>query len=91
MRVMGQGEENEERRGDSHGAGRGEGIFMGRGELIRHLPTTQLLRTLKVPGKQLYACSWEGSNLRISLAIDSFIYFANLRPDYKVYYAVLFK
>ena len=44
----------------------------------------QHLRTLKVPGKQIYACSWEGGSLRISLAIDSFIYFANIRLDYKV-------
>ena len=43
----------------------------------------QHLRTLKVPGKQLTACSWEGGSLRIALAVDSFIYFANIRPDYK--------
>ena len=42
------------------------------------------LRTLKVPGKQISACSWEGGSLRIALAVDSFIYFANIRPDYKV-------
>ena len=42
------------------------------------------LRTLKVPGKQIYACSWERGSLRISLAIDSFIYFANIRLDYMV-------
>ena len=41
------------------------------------------MRTLKVPGKQLTACSWEGGSLRIALAVDSFIYFANIRPDYK--------
>lgn len=44
----------------------------------------QHLRTLKVPGKQMYSCSWEGGSLRIALAVDSFIYFANIRPDYKV-------
>ena len=44
----------------------------------------QHLRTLKVPGKSMYSCSWEGGSLRISLAVDSFIYFANIRPDYKV-------
>lgn len=27
---------------------------------------------------------WEGGGLRIGLAVDSFIYFANIRPDYKV-------
>ncbi|WAR17526.1 WDR35-like protein [Mya arenaria] len=41
------------------------------------------LRTLKVPGKQMYSCSWEGGSLRVALAVDSFIYFANIRPDYK--------
>jgi WD repeat-containing protein 35 len=45
--------------------------------------SSQHLRTLKVPGKNLTACSWEGGSLRIALAIDSFIYFANIRPDYK--------
>ena len=43
----------------------------------------QHLRTLKVPGKQLTSVSWEGGGLRIALAVDSFIYFANIRPDYK--------
>lgn len=42
------------------------------------------LRTLKVPGKQMSALSWEGSGLKIALAVDSYIYFANIRPDYKV-------
>lgn len=44
----------------------------------------QHLRTLKVPGKQVSALSWEGGGLKIGLAVDSFIYFANIRPDYKV-------
>jgi len=44
----------------------------------------QHLRTLKVPGKNIASCSWEGGSLRIALAVDSFIYFANIRPDYKV-------
>lgn len=42
------------------------------------------LRTLKVPGKQISALSWEGGGLKIALAVDSYIYFANIRPDYKV-------
>eukprot|EP00906_Rhabdomonas_costata_P037007 RCo051982 len=46
-------------------------------------PTGQHLRTLKVPGTGIAALSWEGSGLRIALAVDSFIYFANVRPDYK--------
>lgn len=26
---------------------------------------------------------WEGGSLRVALAVDSFVYFANIRPDYK--------
>ena len=26
--------------------------------------------------------SWEGSGLRIALAVEAYIYFANIRPDY---------
>ena len=49
-----------------------------------YTPFGEHLRTLKVPGKQMHSCSWEGGSLRLSLAVDSFIYFANVRPDYKV-------
>lgn len=28
--------------------------------------------------------AWEGAGLRIALAVDSYLYFANIRPDYKV-------
>jgi hypothetical protein len=41
------------------------------------------LRTLRVPGTGINALSWEGGGLRIALAVDSYIYFANIRPDYK--------
>lgn len=44
------------------------------------------LRTLRIPGTSCGGISWEGTGLRISLAIDSFIYFANVRPDYKFAY-----
>ncbi|KAA0197686.1 hypothetical protein HAZT_HAZT001209 [Hyalella azteca] len=37
----------------------------------------------EVPGQELTGCSWEGSSLRIALAVDAFIYFANIRPDYR--------
>ena len=43
----------------------------------------QHLRTLKVPGSGISSISWEGNGLRLALAVDSFIYFANVRPDYK--------
>ncbi|XP_075454543.1 WD repeat-containing protein 35 isoform X2 [Ascaphus truei] len=48
-----------------------------------YTPFGEHLRTLKVPGKQMAAVSWEGGGLRIGLAVDSFIYFANIRPVYK--------
>ncbi|XP_066495950.1 WD repeat-containing protein 35 [Tiliqua scincoides] len=48
-----------------------------------YTPFGEHLRTLKVPGKQVSALSWEGGGLKIGLAVDSFIYFANIRPDYK--------
>ncbi|XP_060515869.1 WD repeat-containing protein 35 isoform X2 [Cylas formicarius] len=41
------------------------------------------LRTLKVPGSSISCCVWEGGSLRVALAVDSFVYFANIRPDYK--------
>lgn len=40
-------------------------------------------RTLKVPGTSIKSLSWEGGGLRLALAVDHFIYFANVRPDYK--------
>ncbi|GAB6028434.1 WD repeat-containing protein 35 [Chamberlinius hualienensis] len=46
-------------------------------------PYGEHLQTLKLPGKEIVGCSWEGGGLRIALAIDSFIYFANIRPNYK--------
>jgi hypothetical protein len=49
----------------------------------------QHLRTLKVPGKQMTAVAWEGGGLRIGLAVDSYIYFANIRPDYKVHINIM--
>ncbi|EGF80857.1 hypothetical protein BATDEDRAFT_10893, partial [Batrachochytrium dendrobatidis JAM81] len=46
-------------------------------------PMGQFLRSLKVPGTCITSISWEYDGLRIALAVDSFIYFANTRPDYK--------
>ncbi|XP_053191008.1 WD repeat-containing protein 35 [Scomber japonicus] len=48
-----------------------------------YTPFGEHLRTLKVPGKQMSGVGWEGGGLRIGLAVDSYIYFANIRPDYK--------
>lgn len=44
--------------------------------------TFQHLRSLKVPGREISALAWEAKSLRIALAVDSFIYFANIRADY---------
>jgi WD repeat-containing protein 35 len=41
------------------------------------------LRTLKLPGAAVSGLAWEGGSLRIALAVESFLYFANIRPDYK--------
>jgi WD repeat-containing protein 35 len=41
------------------------------------------LRSLKVPGGGTNALSWEGGGLRIALAVDAYIYFANIRPKYE--------
>lgn len=43
----------------------------------------QHLRTLKIPGREVTSCVWEGGSLRVALAVDSYIYFANIRPDYR--------
>uniref|UniRef100_A0A8C5DJY1 WD repeat-containing protein 35 n=1 Tax=Gouania willdenowi TaxID=441366 RepID=A0A8C5DJY1_GOUWI len=48
-----------------------------------YTPFGEHLRTLKVRGKQMSGVAWEGGGLRIGLAVDSYIYFANIRPDYK--------
>ncbi|XP_002007154.3 WD repeat-containing protein 35 [Drosophila mojavensis] len=45
-------------------------------------PLGRLHRTLKVPGSDITSVSWEGKSLRIAMAVDSFIYFANIRPEY---------
>lgn len=47
-----------------------------------YAPSGQHLRTLRVPGNELRSISWEGNGLRLSLAVDSHIFFANIRPDY---------
>ncbi|KAK6623541.1 hypothetical protein RUM43_009393 [Polyplax serrata] len=46
-------------------------------------PYGEHVRTLKVPGDTITSCVWEGNSLRVALSIDSHIYFANIRPDYK--------
>uniref|UniRef100_A0A061SDB5 Wd repeat-containing protein 35 isoform x2 n=1 Tax=Tetraselmis sp. GSL018 TaxID=582737 RepID=A0A061SDB5_9CHLO len=43
----------------------------------------QHLRTLRVPGTSISSLTWEGGGLRIALAVGAYVYFANVRPDYK--------
>eukprot|EP00796_Vickermania_ingenoplastis_P007874 gene7874-5501_t len=45
-----------------------------------------LQRTLRVSGKHTGGLSWEGDGLRIALAVDYSVYFANIRPEYKYGY-----
>lgn len=40
------------------------------------------IRSLRIPGDNIKEVSWEGGDLRIALAVDSFIYFANVRHSY---------
>jgi WD repeat-containing protein 35 len=41
------------------------------------------LRNLKLPGSGVRRLTWEGTGLRLAMAVDSFIFFANVRPPYK--------
>jgi len=40
------------------------------------------LRMVKIPGTSFPSFSWEGSGLRLALAVDAYIFFANVRPAY---------
>lgn len=42
-----------------------------------------LLRALKIPGNSITSISWDGLSLRLAMTVDSFIFFANIRPQYK--------
>ena len=46
------------------------------------LSAGQHLRSLRVPGSSISALAWEGGGLRIALAVESFVYFANVQPSY---------
>lgn len=48
-----------------------------------YTPFGKHMRTLKIPGREVTCCAWEGGSLRIALSVDSHIYFANIRLDYK--------
>ncbi len=40
-------------------------------------------RSVRIPGDRIASMSWEGTGLRAALAVDSFIFFANIRPNYQ--------
>lgn len=42
-----------------------------------------LQRTLRILGKHCGGLTWEGDGLRMAIAVDSSVYFANVRPQYK--------
>jgi len=42
----------------------------------------RFIRSIRIPGESIAAVSWEGGDLRLALAVDSFIYFANIRHSY---------
>eukprot|EP00049_Salpingoeca_infusionum_P026788 m.27924 g.27924 ORF g.27924 m.27924 type:complete len:1165 (+) comp8999_c0_seq1:165-3659(+) len=48
-----------------------------------YTPFGDHLRTLMVPGENLTGISWEKGGLRLALTVDHYIYFANVRPDYR--------
>eukprot|EP00056_Hartaetosiga_gracilis_P003229 m.61099 g.61099 ORF g.61099 m.61099 type:complete len:1163 (+) comp11378_c0_seq1:91-3579(+) len=48
-----------------------------------YTPHGEHLRTLKVPGKVISAISWEVGGLKLAITVDHFIYFSNVRPDYR--------
>ncbi|CAG9538621.1 unnamed protein product [Cercopithifilaria johnstoni] len=41
------------------------------------------LRNLSIPGQGIADISWESDGLRLCAAVDSHLFFANIRPDYK--------
>lgn len=46
-------------------------------------PFGEKLKTLRIPGREVTCCSWEGGSLRVAISVDSHVYFANIRPTYK--------
>ncbi|KAL9655557.1 hypothetical protein ABK040_002224 [Willaertia magna] len=48
-----------------------------------YTPYGNHVKTLKVPGNGVKSLTWEGSGLRLALAVDANIFFANIRPEYK--------
>uniref|UniRef100_A0A915PI34 WD repeat-containing protein 35 n=1 Tax=Setaria digitata TaxID=48799 RepID=A0A915PI34_9BILA len=55
------------------------------GKCLVHFVTAygKPLRNLQIPGQAIADISWEGDGLRLCAAVDSHLFFANIRPDYK--------
>lgn len=49
-------------------------------------PFGEHVRTLRVPSGSMRALSWEARSLRLAIAVDSYIYFASVKPDHKYAY-----
>ncbi|CAM9695471.1 unnamed protein product, partial [Phaeothamnion confervicola] len=45
-------------------------------------PFGRFLTLLKVPGPGVSSMAWEGGGLRLALAVEAFVYFANVRPSH---------
>ncbi|KAH3745059.1 WD repeat domain 35 [Pelomyxa schiedti] len=60
------------------------GVVKGETQCSVHFYTAygSHLRVLKVPGSQISAMAWEKGGLRLALAVESFVYFTNIRPHY---------
>ena len=52
-------------------------------EVQFYASTGRYITTLRVPGGAISAISWEGGGLRLALAVESYVYFANVRPSYR--------
>ena len=52
-------------------------------EVHFYSPFGNLMCSLRVPGTTINAMTWEESGLRIALAVDSFMYFANIRHEHR--------
>lgn len=61
-----------------------EGPEGNKGVVQFYSPTGSHLRSLRVPSYtgMVNSVSWEGFGLRIALAVDTNVLFANIQPDY---------
>lgn len=56
----------------------------GTAEVQCYSPLGRLVTSMRVPGTaSVSSLSWEGGGLRLALAVDAFVCFANVRPDYR--------